>query len=51
MVQGLAEDRVGIEGNELRFATTPGLRVVLTRAPGDAAGPGTAEDEESDPPL
>jgi alpha-L-fucosidase 2 len=47
VVQGLAEDRVGIEGDELRFATTPGLRVVLTRAP----GAGTVEDEESDPPL
>ena len=47
VVKGLAEDRVGIEGEELRFATTPGLRVVLTRAP-DA---GNVEDQELDPPL
>jgi hypothetical protein len=35
VVQGIAEDRVGIEGDELRFATAPGLRVVLTRASGE----------------
>ena len=39
----------GFEHDELRFATTPGLRVVLTRAPGEGAGPGTVGDEESGP--